>query len=486
MNSSQSSPQKILQKYFGYTQFRDGQLDIIQNILLKKDCLAILPTGGGKSICFQIPGILFPGITLVISPLISLMKDQVDTLNSKGISACYISSLLSTNELDSTYQLIQLYKFKFIYIAPERLGSKKFQKIISQLQISLLVIDEAHCVSQWGNTFRPAYKEIITQTKKFLSNITNMPTVAFTATANKAVQNQICQTLRLQNPYIYYKSFKRTNLSIEVIHCFNQTIKNLVLLRLLQKHKNEVGIVYCATRKTTEQLSLFLLNFGFKTSHYHGGLENSQKQIIQLAFTNGHTKIIIATNAFGMGIDVGNIRFVVHYQIPGNIENYYQEIGRAGRDNKPSWCYTFYCPYDTTVQYGLLKQFPKQIKEFEKMKQLVIINKCRTVQILAYFGEKSSPCKDCDICKKILYKSQLMIHTTPNEVLHIKKLLELRNKNQKINRQFPVTDIIIAFLTILKPKSQSDFLKIPGIGIGFVKAWYDIIQYENYRPSFPI
>ncbi|MBP7842570.1 ATP-dependent DNA helicase RecQ [Candidatus Woesebacteria bacterium] len=479
-HTSQQSPKYILQKYFGYSEFREGQLKIIQNILQKKDCLAILPTGGGKSICFQIPGIIFTGITIVISPLISLMKDQVDTLNSKGISACYISSLLTFEQLDATYELLQLNRYKFVYIAPERLASQKFQRVLSQLQISLLVIDEAHCISSWGDFFRPAYKQIISNIKMTLPNIACCPVVAFTATAHKIVQTDICETLQLQNPFIFYKSFARNNLSIEVIHCSNQTIKNLVLLRLLQKHINEVGIIYCATRKITEQLTHFLQNFGFDATYYHGGLENKQKQIVQLAFTNRHTKIIVATNAFGMGIDVHDIRFVIHYQIPGSIENYYQEIGRAGRDQKQSWCYTFYCPTDETIQYELLKKFPAKIKDFEKIKRLVVLDRCRNIQILEYFGEKSDPCNLCDICKRIHYKSQLMIHASQTELTQIKTILELRNKNLALNRQFPLTDIIIAFLVILKPKTELEFLKIPGIGLGFIQAWHTQIQQVFY------
>lgn len=475
----QKTPHSVLKKYFGYSEFREGQLEIIQQIVASKDCLAILPTGGGKSLCFQIPGILFSGVTVVISPLISLMKDQVDTLNSKGISACYISSLLEKKQLETTYELLNLNTYKFLYISPERLQSKRFQKCITQLKISQIVIDEAHCISQWGNDFRPAYKEISKTLKKILQTKTNtkkIPIVAFTATANQNVQSDICQSLELHSPFIYYKSFKRTNLSIEVIHCFNTTIKNIVLMRLLQKHQDQVGIIYCATRKTTEQLATYLTKFGFNCEYYHGGLENTQKKQVQLSFCSGYTKIIIATNAFGMGIDVQNIRFVIHYQIPGNIENYYQEIGRAGRDQKPSWCYTFFCPSDVTVQYELLKKFPQKIREFEKMKQLVLMNSCRTKKVLHYFGEVSNECNNCDICDKNLDSPQLQIKISSTEIELIKKLLVLREKSNTINRQFPITDTHIAFLALLKPKTRTDFLKIPGIGTGFISVWFELIQ----------
>jgi len=472
-NSTQQDPHYFLKKYFGYSDFREGQLEIIEQILHQRDCLAILPTGGGKSICFQIPGLIFPGICLVISPLISLMKDQVDTLNSKGIKSCYISSLLSKTELNNNYELLKLNKFKFVYIAPERLKSKTFQNIISKLKVDFVVIDEAHCISQWGNTFRPSYKQIIYQTKKYINQC---PIVAFTATANQKVQQDICTTLQLTNPFIFYKSFKRTNLQIEVIHCWNRTIKNLALLRLLKKYHNQVGIIYCSTRKSTEELADYLNHFGFVAEYYHGGLENAQKQKVQLMFSSGFSKLIVATNAFGMGIDVSNIRFVVHYQIPGNIENYYQEIGRAGRDRQPSWCYTFYCQSDGKIQYEMLKKYPEKIKEFEQMKKLLITNHCRTRNILNYFGEKSDSCDNCDICLEIKYKSQLQIHASEKELSQIRELLNFRQKYWKISRQFPITDLMIAFLAIVSPKTKSDFLKIPGIGIGFVNNWYNQIK----------
>jgi ATP-dependent DNA helicase RecQ len=476
ISQKNKNPSFILKKYFGYDYFRPGQLEIIQNIIQKKDTLSILPTGGGKSICFQVPGLIFPGITLVISPLISLMKDQVDTLKSKGISACYISSLQTAPQLNSTYQLLKLNKFKFVYIAPERLKSQKFQNIISKLNISLLVIDEAHCISQWGDTFRPSYKQIITNSKNIINNC---PIAAFTATANQKVQTDICQTLKLKNPFIFYNSFKRTNLTIEIINCFNQTIKNLVLLRLLKKHAEDIGIVYCSTRGSTEQLAQYLKLFKINSLFYHGGLDKKQKQDVQLEFITGHTKLIIATNAFGMGIDVSNIRFIIHYQIPGNIENYYQEIGRAGRDGKQSRCYTLFCKSDIKIQLGLLKKYSNKILDFQKLQKIIKNRKCRTQEILKYFGERSDPCGNCDICLKIKYKSQLMIHIDKKEILAIQKLINLKMQNKLLCKQFPLTDSIIAFLVLFKPQNKNDYYKIPGIGLGFMEKWFDILNYKS-------
>jgi ATP-dependent DNA helicase RecQ len=472
-------PKIVLNKYFGYKNFRPGQLKIISSILNKKDSLSILPTGGGKSICFQIPGIILwsqnknPGVTLVISPLISLMKDQVDTLNSKQISACYISSLLSKQETQIKYQLIQLNKFKFIYIAPERLQSKRFQFIISKINISLVVIDEAHCISQWGNDFRPSYKKI---SKYLIKYINKCPIAAFTATANKQTQLDICNTLKLDKPNIYYNSFKRTNLNIEVIDCHNRTIKNLALLRILKKHQNKVGIIYCATRNSVVEVSKFLNNFNFKSEYYHGGLDNKKKQIVQLSYCNGVNKLIVATNAFGMGIDVSNIRFVIHYQMPGNIENYYQEIGRAGRDGKNSNCYTLYCNSDLNIQTQFTKMKKEKLIKLKQLNNILLNNKCRTQSILKYFGEKSNKCNQCDVCKNMNYKSQLMIHAHEDEIKDIKKVISLQINNQKINKKFPISNSIIAFIAIKKPKNNNQLLKIPGIGKGFLNVWAGQIQ----------
>jgi ATP-dependent DNA helicase RecQ len=472
-------PKVVLKKYFGYNDFRPGQLEIINSILNKKDTLSILPTGGGKSICFQVPGILLSaqtqkaGVTLVISPLISLMKDQVDTLNSKNIPSCYISGLLNKQEIENKYDLIKLNKFKFIYIAPERLESARFQKIISSKNICLVVIDEAHCISQWGNDFRPSYKKISTLLKKHTNSC---PIAAFTATANKKTQVDICNTLKLNQPSIYYKSFKRTNLNIEVIKCHNRTIKNLALLRLLKKHQNQVGIIYCSTRKSVSEISNFLKDFNISSEYYHGGLDKKTKSLVQLSFCNGGSKIIVATNAFGMGIDVGNIRFVIHYQIPGDIENYYQEIGRAGRDGLDSNCYTLYYESDIKIQNQFAKNNQEKNNKLKLLNSILINNKCRTQQILKYFGEKSKNCNKCDVCKKTIYKSQLMIHINNEEIFNIKKVLNLQTHNYKNTKKFPITNTLTAFIAIKKPKNKEDLLKIPGVGKGFLNAWSGQIQ----------
>lgn len=476
--STFSTPHEVLKKVYGYKEFRTGQLDIISNILNKKDCLAILPTGGGKSVCFQVPGLLFDGITIVVSPLISLMKDQVDSLLSKGISACYINSSLEQDVKQNTYQLIALQKYKFIYVAPERLQVAQFQNIIKKIPISLLVVDEAHCISQWGHDFRKSYQQIST-IYKYLPK--GCPKIAVTATASKRVQADICISLQLLNPYIYYQSFKRTNLYLEHITCNTEGIKNLVLLRLLNKHKNQTGIIYCATKKRVEQLSYFLKSFKIQNTYYHGGLEKEQKNSVQTEFLSGTKKIIIATNAFGMGIDKSNIRFVIHYHLPSNIENYYQEVGRAGRDGKPSFCYLLYFSKDLTIQKSLVSKNLNKLQKFKYMKVFVKKQLCKTRMVLDYFGEDSIACGNCNIClepqKSKKEKKQLLIHATSSEMILIKKILSLKKTKSVLNKTYPLSNSVIAYLAIIKPQTKQAFSTIPGIGNGFILKWYEQLSH---------
>lgn len=495
------TPKLILNKFYGYNNFRKGQLEIIESILSKKDTLAIMPTGGGKSICFQIPAIVFsqsiekPQLTIVISPLISLMKDQVDTLNNKGIKACYINSSLSKKIQKENFKLISQKKIKILYVSPERLSSKSFISLIQKVDIAMIVVDEAHCISQWGNNFRPEYKNISNFYKYINKSVVK---VAFTATANEKVQLDICNTLKLTTPQIYIRSFSRENLNIEIISCESERIKNLILLRILNQHKGETGIIYCATKIATQNVSEFINKYRLISKFFHSKIEKEIKNTIQTEFMEGKIKLIVATNAFGMGIDKSNVRFVIHYQIPGNIENYYQEIGRAGRDNKISNCYCLYLKDDLKIQRSFIKNdsfsFEKDLIKLKQMYSFLESKNCRRNEILKYFGEiKNENCNQCDNCLKAkinnqyktkYHNNQLLLKISKNEMKIIKRLLQ--QKIQFTNSSFFLTDAEICFLSILKPKCKDDYYSVPGIGKGWIDKYYkltDSIMNSNDKIS---
>lgn len=472
-----ASAQSILQTVFGYHSFRTDQKKIITQILSGKDGLCILPTGAGKSLCFQIPALLFPGTTIVISPLISLMNDQVRTLNTKGVKALCLTSSIPLATQKMLLQKIANTTYKIIYISPEKLASKLLIKILKKITISLLVVDEAHCVTQWGNDFRPDYK-MIRERLSFLSDKTSI--VAFTATANVETRDDIIATLQLKDPFIHLSSFRRTNLRITTFVCSRITIKNIVLLRLLKKHRYQSGIVYCSTRKMVENLYVFLHQFGWNVHYYHAGLTAVEKSSIQNSFLDGIDQIIIATNAFGMGIDKSSVRFVIHYQLAGDIEQYYQEIGRAGRDSKMADCYLLYYPADVAVHNKLMSKdhttvSPKRQLALNMMCQYSLSTDCRMNFLLNYFDEQSDqPCDLCDVCTgkyqvNLFSKCQLLLYSSKKERELMKKLLVL--KNDQLHKSFPLSDTVITYISTLNPKSTEDFLKIPGIGKGWCDVW---------------
>ena len=403
-------PLDVLHKYYGYTNFRKGQENIITSIINKEDVLAIMTTGGGKSICYQVPALCLDGITIVISPLISLMKDQVDALKTMGVKARLINSSLSNSEYNEALEEIENDECKIIYIAPERLDSMEFVNIIRGKNISQVAIDEAHCVSQWGHDFRVSYKKI----PYFINRLDKRPIVtAFTATASNEVREDIINILNLHNPAVYITGFDRENLSINIV---KSSSKNKYTLDYVENHKNESGIIYASTRKEVETIYEGLLKRNYSVAKYHAGLSNEARKEYQENFINDDIKIMVATNAFGMGIDKPNIRWVLHYNMPQSIENYYQEIGRAGRDGEDSECVLLFSPGDVHTQKYLVEvgiENPErkrvQYKKLQQMVDLVYSNTCYRKNILNYFGEIFLD--DCNNCSNCLNEGEVVDKT---------------------------------------------------------------------------
>ncbi|VBB09700.1 dead/deah box helicase [Lucifera butyrica] len=393
----------LLQKYYGYADFRPGQGQIITSLLEGRDTLAVMPTGAGKSLCFQLPALLLPGITVVISPLISLMKDQVDALHSVGIPAAFINSSLTMAEVRERLNAARRNQYKLLYIAPERLASEPFQAAFKEMQVSLVAIDEAHCVSQWGHDFRPSYRAV----GPFIAALPDRPVIgAFTATATENVKQDIIGLMELANPAVYVTGFDRPNLSFAVIRGEN---KQNFIRQYVSANRNRSGIIYAATRNEVDNLYAALRKNGYSAGKYHAGLPDEERRQNQEAFIQDDCEIMVATNAFGMGIDKSNVRYVIHYNMPKNMEAYYQEAGRAGRDGEPSECILLFGAQDTMLQKFLIEQTvtdpERKMSEFGKLQAMV--DYCHTPQclrryILAYFGETAAAdeCGNCSNCKE--------------------------------------------------------------------------------------
>ena len=393
---------RMLETYFGYTSFRPAQEAPIASLLRNEDVIGIMPTGAGKSICFQIPALCKAGLTIVFSPLISLMKDQVDGLLVQNIPAALINSTLTQAEFNKTMYEVRSGKIKLLYIAPERLGSNFFCNVLRALPIAQVIVDEAHCISEWGHDFRPSYRLI----GEWLNSLPKRPIVgAFTATATKYVENDIKKLLGLNHANVYVTGFDRPNLSFSVI----RTPKRMdYVVHYVRQHANENGIIYCATRKDVDRVYENLTRAGIKVGHYHGGLSDEVRREMQNAYADDKLQVMVATNAFGMGIDKSNVRYVLHYQMPRNMESYYQEAGRAGRDGAPAECILLYSGQDVQVHKYLIEQSietpERQEVELRKLQSMIdycFCSNCLRKYMLNYFGESTvwTTCDNCSSCK---------------------------------------------------------------------------------------
>ncbi|WP_410982815.1 DNA helicase RecQ [Bacillus cereus] len=466
--------QELLASYFGYSSFRRGQDETIKNVLDGRDTVCIMPTGGGKSICYQIPALVFEGTTLVISPLISLMKDQVDTLVQNGISATYINSSISITEANQRIQLAKQGHYKLLYVAPERLDSMEFVDQLIDMKIPMIAIDEAHCISQWGHDFRPSYLHI----HRILDYLPEKPLVlALTATATPQVREDICRALEINQDNTIMTTFERENLSFSVIKGQD---RNAYLADYIRQNKKESGIIYAATRKVVDQLYEDLYKAGVSVARYHAGMNDHDRNEQQERFLRDEVSVMVATSAFGMGIDKSNIRYVIHYQLPKNMESYYQEAGRAGRDGLDSECILLYSSQDVQVQRFLIDQstgesrFSNELEKLQHMTDYCHTEQCLQSFILEYFGEE--PKEDCGRCGNCIDERESVDVTRESQMV----LSCMIRTNQRFGKQ-----MIAQVLTGSKNKKviEFNFHTLPTYGLLSNRSVKEVSEFIEFLIS---
>ncbi len=487
-----------LSEYFGYSSFRNGQEKVIDAILNGQDALGIMPTGAGKSICFQLPALMQSGVTIVVSPLISLMKDQVNSLLQNSIKAAYINASLTERQISLAVSRMEQGFYKIIYVAPERLLTNQFLSAVKNIEVSIVCVDEAHCVSQWGKDFRPSYVQI----KNFIECLAKRPVVcALTATATQKVQNDIVNLIGLRNPDITILSFDRPNLYFS---CINPKSKPKEIRKILQYYRGKSGIVYCSSRKAVETLYSGLTAEGYSVAKYHAGMPNEERKVNQDLFITDEREVIIATNAFGMGIDKSNVSFVVHYNMPGDLESYYQEAGRAGRDGNDADCILLYNKQDIQTQLyfidnpennsNLSSLEKRRIREVRLSKLSAMIDytkaeKCLRESMLEYFGEDTvCECENCSVCEpnklnfdlpiykrtksKKQYADDFIVNRYTLDLFEKLRILRKKLADEQGVPAFVIfSDATLKQMAMAAPKNEAEFSAVPGVGAFKLKKY---------------
>ncbi len=467
----------VLKRFFGFDSFRQGQEKLVDSILEGKDAVGIMPTGAGKSICFQVPAMIYEGITIVVSPLVSLMKDQVMGLVSSGVPAAFFNSMLNERQYLKALKNAKNGFYKIIYVAPERLLTQRFQEFVQSVEISVVAIDEAHCVSGWGQDFRPSYLEI----SKFIETLKQRPVVcAFTATATENVKNDIVKLLGIKNPVMVTTGFDRKNLYFEVQQ---NKDKKTQLLEVLRKNKGESGIVYCSTRKKVEEVYDFLKGIGIGVTRYHAGLSLKERNENQEDFLFDRKSIMVATNAFGMGIDKSDVRFIVHFNMPKDMESYYQEAGRAGRDNEEASCIMLYNKQDVEIAKFMIANGKDKLDideeersrliecDLERLKKMVFYcttHDCLRHYMLEYFGEKGEKkCSNCSGCirtEKEIFISRIKPQVNSELYEELKKLRKEIAQERGVPAFVIFSDKVLKEICTVMPKSERELLSVSGVG----------------------